>query len=284
MDTRTTDTQMDPNLRQDFEQISDGELQVPEAWGGAATEAPEEGGGFPEPPRPAELDVMLPGGIFQPDGTRLRKVEVRELNGADEERLSRAKDIGAYKRLLLELGVERIEERQPTKGLLGEMLMGDRDHLIVAIRRATFGDTMEFPIVCRNCKEEQEIEYHFVDDLPIREFEGESEVLAITLRDGRKATVSLPTAADEDSILASADNSTISEGNSQMLQRIVIDIDGVPITSKQEVLNLGMADRRKILDEVYEHRVGPQFDEVTYECARCGEGGPVILSVFEMFR
>lgn len=279
MEATHMDQQMDPALQDEFKAL--GELSVPESWD---PEPQEERSTFPEPPRPAELDVTLPGGIFLPDDSRLRQVEVRELTGADEERLSRAKDVGAYKRLLLELGVVSIEGRKPSKALLGDMLMGDRDHLIVAIRRATFGDTMEFPVVCRSCEDEQEVIYHFVDDLPVREYEGDSDVLTIDLRNGRVATVVLPKAADEDEVLKHADRSTLSESNTLMLQCIVQDLDGFPVTSKQEVNNLGMADRRKILDTVHEHRVGPQFNEVTYDCARCGEGGPLVLSVFEMFR
>lgn len=280
MDTTTQDPQMDPALHQDFEAL--GELDVPTSWG---DDTDSEGRStFPEPPRPAELQVDLPGGLFLPDGQRLRKVEVRELNGEDEERLSRIKSIADYKRVLLEIGVVSFEGRKPAAGMLGDMLIGDRDYLIVAIRRATFGDTLDIPVQCRACEEQQEITYHFVDDLPIRDFKGEGTILPIELRDGRKASVAIPTAADEDAVLEAAERSTLSESNTLMLQRIIEDIDGMPVTTRGEVLKIGMADRRTILDTVYEHRVGPQFDEVTYDCARCGEGGPVVLSVFEMFR
>lgn len=282
---------MDPDLKDDFEAV--GELTAPDPtdidWDNLQTQSVGNTGfeepdtKFPEPPGPADLEVTLPGGIFIGD-QRLRNVRVRELTGADEEDLSRVKEIGAYARRLVELGVVNVEGRKVNPEVLGQMLIGDRDFLMVAIRRATFGDTLDLQITCRACEEKQEVEYHFAKDLPIREMGASSSHVDVLLRSGQRASVRLPMAADQDEIYSIADKSTLAETNTVMLQRIVESIDEMPITTAAEVKNLGMVDRKKILDTVHEHRVGPQFAEVTYNCGRCGEEGPIVLNVFDMFR
>ncbi len=281
------ENQMDEDTRQAFEEVGrqqHGELAIPDEW--VQREEVDEKPDFPEPPELADTEVTLPGGVFTPQGQRLRRVEIRELNGHDEEHLSRAKTVGEFKRRVVECGVVKIEGHDP-EPLLPEMLMGDRDFLIVAIRKATFGKTLDLTLNCPNCREQQEIEYDFDKDIPVRELDEEgTSIFSIELKSGRVARAALPQAQDEDAVLKAAtnDNVTMAETNTLMLQQVLQDIDGMPVTAREEVLRLSMADRRTILNDLHERRIGPQFEEVTYACARCDVEMPIAISVFEMFR
>ena len=97
----------------------------------------------PDPEIPPNDLVDLPGGIIRADV--IRTAVVRELTGKDEEALARASQSlnpFHFVNTLLECGVVRFgqEDESETRQLLKEALIGDRDALILGIRRATYGD------------------------------------------------------------------------------------------------------------------------------------------------
>lgn len=243
---------------------------------------------MPKPPEPAgDLTVELPGGIMHPSLGRLRHIEVRELDGFAEEALARVTDAGEYKTKLLQLGVASVDGRPvDDPGLLSSMLIGDRDEVIVAIRKATFGKELELDLTCRNCGEEQKVIYDFDADLKSRPLKDDEFSFDFKMASGKTALIRLPTAQDENDVLSltKRKNATVADANTLMLQRLVEEIDGFPITVANEVKGIGMKDRRDILNEIYERRVGPDFEAVEYACINCEEESPLVIGVFDMFR
>jgi hypothetical protein len=239
----------------------------------------------PEIDAPADGYVQLAYGVTV-DEKLVTEVEVRELTGEDEERLAKAKtssDPTKFYNTILESGTVSVGGKDP-EDVLPNMLVGDREALFLGIRKATYGPDVEMgDIYCAECDEEFEGSVS-VDDVPVRPLKGET-TFGVPLRKGGKATVRLPVGADQ--IAAVQGDMTESERNSTLLKRCVITLpqggEDMPVAGFPSlVLNLGIADRKRILDEIHKRQPGPRYDEVVIE-HECGNRIPVLLGMGALF-
>lgn len=243
----------------------------------------------PPPPPQSDTVVELPGGLLHPTEGLIRRVEVRELTGADEEKLSRpssTKNMHTYISAILECGVVRIGSLEPDHTLLESLLLGDREFLVLAIRRATYGDELDLEIVCPRCDARQNIVYDLGKEVPIRKLEDPMKlVYEIPLWKGGVAEVVLPTGSAQGALFGSSEQKrSAGELNSILLSRCVQSIDGEPAVGLASVQRLGIRDRRTILKFLDEIQPGPQFEDVTYVCASCAHEMPMVVNVYELFR
>ena len=88
---------------------------------------------------PSDNVVTLPGGYINATGEVITEAEVRELNGRDEEEISKASSLGKVLLAILKRGTVRVGDEQVTEDLLDRLLSGDRDMLLLGIFKATFG-------------------------------------------------------------------------------------------------------------------------------------------------
>lgn len=89
---------------------------------------------------PPDTVVKLPGGLLTANGEVIREAEVRELTGEHEEALVRVRRSGSFVKfvnMLLTCGVVTLGSEAATAKTLTRLLLGDRDALILGIRRAT---------------------------------------------------------------------------------------------------------------------------------------------------
>lgn len=234
--------------------------------------------------------VDLPAGYITPDGILVRHAQVRELNGYDEERLSRTdmmKNVASYITELLFLGVTDLGGEKPTKKMLQELLIGDRDALVLGIRQATYGNDVEFKLHCTACDSDsvvnvqidEDVPVVFLDDPLVRRFE-------VALRRGGSATVHLLTGAAQEAFSEGIDKKTQAEINTVMLAKSVVAINGKPVGGRDDdVRRLSSADRLAITDFIAEHQPGPQLNkEIEVPCATCGAEYPVLLGLPNLFR
>lgn len=239
--------------------------------------------------RPPDCSVQLPGGLMvNPMEEPIQDAEVRELTGADEEALSKAdamRNPARYIQTLLSRAVVRIGPYEPpTKDHLAALLIGDRNALLLGIRKATYGNEMEISVTCPGCDQVLDITFDLDKDIPVRALPDPSKRLfEVELRHGSKAKVSLPCGGDQDAVLAGGAKRTISEMNTLMLSRCINEIDGRPVTIAT-ARAMGMQDRRTVLDFLSEHQPGPRLEEVNEECPACEVKIPVPLDLFDMFR
>lgn len=129
-----------------------------------ALEEPEK---VVETKAPLGPEVKLPGGLIE-NGELITTVEVRELNGVDEEAIAKASTTGKALNILLQRGLVKVGSREATLADLDNLLSGDRDAILIGIRKITFGKTMEFSIVCGNCAVEQPVSIDLEDDVPVK--------------------------------------------------------------------------------------------------------------------
>jgi hypothetical protein len=239
---------------------------------------------------PSDTYVTLPGGLVI-DGITYTEAQVRELNGDDEEALAKAAlsgDSFRYVKVLLDRGVVSIGPEKATPTVLRDLLIGDREVLIMAVRQATFGDDVVIdPYFCPNCGDELVATVQ-LSTVPIKELESPRE-FDIPLRKGGTARVRLPDGHVQEATLSNG-NLTAAEQNTILLSKCVIsitDADGKGefisgSTSKVNVL--GIKDRRAILKEFGERQPGPRYDEVKMRHDACDTEVRVPLTVVEMFR
>lgn len=238
--------------------------------------------------------VMLPGGLVDDDGRVIRDVEVTELTGAHEEKLAKAKraeNVSRFVVTLLECGVVRIGDSKPTPKLLRSLLIGDRDAIILGIRRATYGDDLDLKdFVCPHCEQPTPLEIT-LDDIPTRTLDDPKLDMTFTveLSKGRKASVRLANGGDQEEILANL-NLSLPEQNSLLLSRCVlsvIDSNGMehPVVGRPALVRdgLNIPDRAKIIAELNDRQPGPRYDEVSFVHDGCGKEVLVPLGVGDLF-
>jgi hypothetical protein len=233
---------------------------------------------------PPDTRLTLARGIRR-DGELLRDAEVRELTGADEEELARAgTNWPRFLSTLVERGTVSVGGEPMTAAIGGELLIGDREALILAIRRVTFGNEIEVSeYECPYCGELAELTVH-LDSIPVRYLSQDPDLdeYTVPLVRGRTAIVHLPTAADQDYVLSRAKNLTIAQQNSAMLTRCLRNI-GELTGRGDEVRDLGWADRKTILKFLDDHQPGPRYNEVAFTHEPCGREVPLPITVAALF-
>src|SRR5690242_14449677 len=97
--------------------------------------------------------LELPGGLVLEDGCRLREAELRPITGREEDWLAvhGSAPSAAVVTYLLSRCLVRLGDREPTLDLVQGLLAGDRDYLMLQLRRATLGDQFQAVFRCPEC-------------------------------------------------------------------------------------------------------------------------------------
>jgi hypothetical protein len=239
---------------------------------------------------PTNTYVTLPAGLII-DGVTYTEAQVRELNGDDEEALAKAAlsgDSFRYVKVLLDRGVVSVGPVPASPTVLRDLLIGDREVLIMSVRQATFGDDVIIdPYFCPNCGDELVATIQ-LSTVPIKALESERE-FDVPLRKGGTARVRLPDGHVQEATLSNG-NITAAEQNTILLSKCVLSI--TDSNGKAEFISgstskvnaLGISDRRTILKEFGERQPGPRYDEVKMRHEACDTEVGVPLTVVEMFR
>lgn len=229
---------------------------------------------------PSRSDVQLLAGVFDKNEL-LKDAEVRELNGADEEAIARAGGLGKTISTILQRGVSTVGEHPVSDAILDSMLAGDRDYLLLAIRRVTFGNIIESDITCPECGEKTHINIDLEADVPVREFNGQwswdvpTKLGVVTVRHYNGIT--------HRKIMENLDK-TVPEINSIILAGCIQSVDGAPVIALDVAKKLGIVDRETILKSISETAPGPRLLEVNKTCEACGTTINLPLSLAALFR
>jgi hypothetical protein len=244
------------------------------------TEEPEQ---VVETKAPIGPEVTLPGGFIETSGEVVKIAEVRELNGVDEEAIANASSTGRALNLLLQRGLVKIGHRDATRDDLEVLLSGDRDAILLAIRKVTFGETVEYEIMCPSCRAEHTVVIDLTKDVPVVELDKpEDRTWTMDLKSGI-VTVALPTGITQRKLLENSDK-TAAEMNTILLSGCVLKVNSEPSIGASTVLRLGMSDRAKIVAEIIKRNPGPRLGEVKKACEACGEDIDLPLSLVDLFR
>lgn len=240
-------------------------------------------------PPPANV-VSLPGGYIDAYGSIHREARIREVNGSDEETLAREMrnpnfTIAREVDLILRRTVEAVGTIEPvTPDVLGDMLIGDRSALMLAVRILTFGsdwEVAEFP--CRLCGATFGVVIELEKDILMKQLADPlRQEVDVPLRHGRVATVKLLTGAVQLEALADRDR-TLPEQQSAVIDRCVRQIDNRPVAGPI-AQQMGIADRQAIIKAMDEAQPGPLMEEVVVGCTECGQEAKYAISLLDLFR
>ncbi|WP_188187616.1 T4 family baseplate hub assembly chaperone [Nonomuraea sp. SYSU D8015] len=252
---------------------------------------------MPQPEPPTDDVVELACGLTL-DGQVVRTARVRELTGADEEAISRAALSSApeaFVSTLLERGTAFIGDRPATQDLLNQLVVGDRDILLLGIRKATYGDKLTYELTCQGCKQKLGVTVG-LEEIPITKSPepGVTEFV-VSLRRGVTAQVRMIRGKDQNEVVAATRDKdlTVAEADTLLLARTVISLTGPtgnvrPVaghpTAESAMREMGLADRAAILDELRTRRVGPDEEGVPITCAGCGHEQKVQVTLAALFR
>lgn len=233
---------------------------------------------------PSDTHVTLPGGLLTSTGEVLRTAEVRELTGKDEEAISKASSIGKAMATLVDRGTVSIGGEPATESNLYKILAGDRDTLLLAIYKATFGPTADIPAFCTGCEDVKVVTVDIDEDIEIKRLEKPEDEVVFTVKTKRgDVVVRLPDGNVQRLLLDNSDK-TQAELSTMLLEKTVLSINGAPVINKSHVQNLGLVERRTILDEIDSRIPGPKMQDISVECPDCGQEVGVPINFGTLFR
>jgi hypothetical protein len=232
------------------------------------------------------LAGVLPGGWWDACGRLHRDVVVRALTGADEELLAAAKATDAAARVtdLLVRSLVRLGDLEPVPAeIVRGLLVADRDHLLLLVRRLTFGDRVHAELVCPwpECGERVSLEFA-ITDLPVHAAAAPAPdyTLAVPTADGpREVVFRLPTGGDQEELSPWAARDEAG-ALTALLRRCVLRIDAAAQPAPEQVDALGPRARAALEAEM--ERVAPRVERtVDTVCAECGRG---FVAPFDLHR
>lgn len=233
---------------------------------------------FPDIRDVPETYVELPVGIYIEDEL-VTYAEVKELNGRDEEEIAKSQRANGLRFLqaVVRQGLVRLGDHEVSgdKNLIKRLSLADRDTVLLAISKATFGDELEYQnYPCPECKELMDVNYA-IDEIPVKKVDtpGKNK-FEVDLRKG-KAVLRLPNVADEEKAFNNLASTTDKERDTIFLTNCVLSLvdgkTGVVLNvngNKEHILNLGVKDRATILTKMNSLAPGPQLSgvKVDHEC------------------
>jgi hypothetical protein len=235
---------------------------------------------------PSDNIVELPGGYITSVGKLVTTAEVRELTGRDEEAIARSGSLGRALNAILVRGVVKLGTEAATEEMLDLVLGGDRDELLLGIYRVTFGNPAELTGYCVTCDSEKTVAVDLDTDIvriPLKDRIADRD-FTVTGRKGVEYEVHLPVGKTQKEIFTNLDKSG-PELTTILLQNTITKIGGMPVYDKRQVLDIGVADRDIISNELAKRVSGPKFDDIRIPCTECGSDEVVVpLNLGRLFR
>lgn len=231
---------------------------------------------------PADPHVKLIAGYQEPFGKFIDTAEVRELNGADEEAVAKASDMSRGLMTILERAVVKLGDKPTDPDILDALLAGDRELLLLEIRKKTFGKeiTLEGRL-CEKCVDDNVIVIDLEKDVELKPLDGE-RTFDVSCSVG-KVRIQLPTGGTQKALVSSI-NKTAPELDTIVLKSCVVAINDQDLIDPNAVLKLSIRDRRKLLDAIADKNPGPQLSSITKPCPSCGQEVSLPLTLADLFQ
>lgn len=227
-------------------------------------------------------------GYKDEEGVVHKEVEIREITGFDEENLSKAEvrqSVGKLITTLLSSVTVRIGTLTPKEigktkweKIFRELLMGDRDKIMIEIRKFTNGNDIELDVKCPSCKSKIK---HIVEI--DRDIEEKSLIVdpfsipfelpkGIKNSDGERCTngtLRLPNGIDQEQLDTIA-RKNAGMANTTLLSKTINEIEGIDKINLNMIRKMSVKDRDYLVKILGESLYGPKF-EVSFSCPSCGE-------------
>lgn len=207
------------------------------------------------------VGVQLPGGVVLDDGRCLAEAELRALTGREEDWLAGhpTAPSAVTTTYLLNACLVGLGDVIPNLALVRRMLVGDRDYLMLQLRRLTLGEQISAVMMCPACRARMDVDF-LIADVPVdcRPMSDSSYLVDRLGANQRERPVRfrLPNGADQEAVLGLE----LDRAADTILDRCLLDDGGTPLT----------ADERTILADEME-RLAPGITlELDLRCPECG--------------
>ena len=149
----------------------------------------------------SEWVFELPGGLIEANGRRLAQAMLRSLTGAEEDWLAANPGVPSATAVtsLLSASLVRLDDVSVDIDLVRHLLIGDRDYLMLQLRRITLGDQVRAVVHCPACSEKMDIDFA-VQDVPVERRPQSSATYALD-HGGRTLRFRLPVGGDQEAVL-----------------------------------------------------------------------------------
>jgi hypothetical protein len=176
-----------------------------------------------------EAVFPLPGGLALDDGPPLTTAVLRPIDGFAEEWLAHASEAPSAVKVtrLLSACLVSLDDQAVTTELVRRLLVGDRDYLMLQLRRLTFGDEVMAVLTCPECGEPMDVSFR-ASEAPVEARTQTTSSHAITIED-RTVRFRLPTGGDQEALLGME----VDAAADQLLQRCMCDDGGRPLTAEE---------------------------------------------------
>lgn len=229
---------------------------------------------------PPEPVVKLHMGLVR-DGAQIKTAEIRELNGEDEELIAKSGSVAKALETILKRGTVFLGDRAPTDAELGNLVSGDRDSILLAIRRVTFGNNIDITLTCTSCGVRDNYTIDLKNDVPV--VADENPLTWDIKTKAGVVTVTMPTGNTQKKVIENNDK-TSAELSTLFLGGCILAVDREPVVGPRVALTLGISDRETVLREILSKTPGPRLMEVTQTCKACEDKIFIPLSLADLFR
>lgn len=231
-----------------------------------------------------ELEV----GYKDEEGVVHKEVEIREMTGYDEENISKAEvrqSVGKLITTLLSNVTVRLGTLTPKEvgkakweKIFRELFMGDRDKIMIEIRKFTNGNDIELDMKCPSCKNKIKHVVEIDSDIEEKDLTVDPYNIPFELPKGiensdgencTKGTIRLPNGIDQEQLDTIA-RKNAGMANTTLLSRTINEIDGFGKTNLNIVRKMSIRDRDHLIKILGESLYGPKF-EIYFSCPSCGE-------------
>ena len=230
-------------------------------------------------------DVPMLAGYVDKDGVLHTTFTYREMNGKDEEAISKAdvRQNGAkmvnvlVERCVVAIGTLTKKECGARWGtIVRELLGGDLDYMAFKIRELSKGKEVEFTHKCPNCGSKLTTIVS-TDEFNIKPYMGQSVIdftLARGYKDGKKeihkeGVIRLPNGFDRE-IVTPLFKKNVSTAMTMMLTRLISFNDGALVTQNL-VSEMSLRDREILEKIIKENTFGVDTTLDNIVCTACGQ-------------
>ena len=226
------------------------------------------------------ITSILPGGWVDEQGSAHKEVVFSPLTGREEALLAdTSQGAAALVTAVLSRCIQRIGSVAPVdETLVRQLLVADRDYLLLKLREATFGSQVQATIRCPwpDCGEKVDIDFS-IDDIPVSPSQDKGPVYTLTLSpeaafvEGglahRELRFRLPTGADQELLsLELARNEALALV--KLLARCVQTIGPLEIHCAEQLEDLSPLACMEIEREML--RIAPRIDlNMEVNCPEC---------------
>lgn len=232
----------------------------------------------------------LPGGVWDENGVLHREVEIRKLSGKEEELLSQQNiSPAAMVTLIISQCALRIGEIAPvTAETARQMLIADRQAILLKLRAFSYGDRVQGTIRCpwTNCGAKVDIDF-LISSIPFEPKEGLQQTIIAALPEdeeadmpGRQLTFRLPNGGDQEALGALLSHDPAG-ALVQLFERCMVldESDG----AAADIVRSLSVKARWILERVMQQEA-PDLDlKMETACPECGRGFATPFDVQDFF-